>query len=41
METLAEADKLGVACVRGQKRLGFCFVESGGGFEFQKVQKNG
>ena len=39
METLAEADKLGVGCVRGKKGLGFCFVESGGGCECQKVQQ--
>ena len=41
METLAEVEKLGVACVRGQKGLGFFFVESGGGCECQKVQKIG
>ena len=41
METLAEADKLGVACMRGQKGLGFGFVESGGGWKCHKVQKNG
>ena len=41
METLAEAHKIGIACVRGQKGLWFFFVESGGGCECQKVQKNG
>ena len=41
METLAKVEKLGVACVRGQKGLGFFFVESGGGCECQKVQKIG
>ena len=41
MEILAEADKLEVACMRGQKGLGFGFVESGGGWKCQKVQKMG